>query len=117
MGDTVMIWPGDNLQAFAVCHQGPGSEAAAGACYIKFAAVRPGPNADTAFSQLLDACDTFAAGNGLERIEAGVNTGRSKAYRHMLGRGFRTQFIGVAMHRPNVPIFSREDDYVVDDWR
>jgi hypothetical protein len=48
---------------------------------------------------------------------AGVNTAREAAYRAMQRRGFRTQFQGVAMHRPNEPGYSRPDKFVLDDWR
>jgi hypothetical protein len=35
----------------------------------------------------------------------------------MLGAGFRTDFLGVTMHRPNEPGYSRAGVYVIDDWR
>jgi hypothetical protein len=53
----------------------------------------------------------------LHKIEAGVNLGRSQAYREMLRFGFRTQAQGVAMHRHDLPGYNRAEVYVVDDWR
>jgi len=117
LGDTVLIWGGDSLEAFAVCHCGAGTEAGAKQCYVKFAAARPGGRAEKSFEHLLDACQALAAERGLERMEAGVNLNRSQAYRTMLQRGFRANSLGVAMHRPDSPAYNRPDVYVVDDWR
>jgi GNAT superfamily N-acetyltransferase len=113
LGDTVLVRDGDQLDAFAVCHSGPGSEAGSGSCYVKFAAAR---NLQ-AFRRLLAAAESFAATHLATRIEAGVNTARADAYRQMLDLGYRTQMQGVAMQKPNVPGFNREDAYVLDDWR
>jgi len=117
LGETVLIWSGDALDAFAVCHCGEGTEAGANSCYIKFAAVRPAANAEARFEHLLKACEALAAERGLKRVEAGVNLGRSRAYRSMLDQGFQTKIQGVAMHRADLPGFNRADVYVVDDWR
>jgi RimJ/RimL family protein N-acetyltransferase len=117
IGETVLLWGGDTLEGFAVCHCGAGTEAGADACYVKFAAAKPGPNAGRTFERLLDACAALGAERGLKRLDAGVNLARSLAYRDMLRHGFRTQFQGVAMQRPDSPAYNRADVYVVDDWR
>ena len=117
LGDTVLIWDGDALDAFAVCHCGPGTEAGTDICYVKFAAVRPGKNAGRAFDRLLLACESLTASRGLHRLEAGVNLGRNQAYRAMLRHGFRSHAQGVAMHRPDSAGYSRHEVYVIDDWR
>ena len=59
----------------------------------------------------------MAAGRGLSRLVAAVNMARHEAYSRMLERGFRTDFQGVAMHRPNEPGYNRADVYLIDDWR
>src|ERR1700687_5640327 len=108
LGDTVLLWDGDSrLAGFAICHCGPASEAGEGVCFVKFGAVRPGPNAEDRFAPLLDACAAPAVAAGLTTGVAGVNLAREEAYRTMLGRGFRTQIQGVPMHRPNKPGYSR----------
>jgi hypothetical protein len=117
LGDTVLLWGGGALDGFAVCHCGEGTEAGRDTCYVKFAAIRPGPRADKMFNTLLDSCEALAAERGLTRVEAGVNLGRSQAYRQMLERGFRVEFQGVAMHRPNSPGYNRADVFVIDDLR
>ncbi len=117
LGETVLIWGGDSLDAFAVCHLGEGTEAGRNKCYIKFAAVRPGPGAENRFDHLLDAAEALAAERGLQQLEAGVNLNRSQAYRQMLLRGLRTITQGVAMHRPDAPAYNRPDAFVLDDWR
>lgn len=117
LGDTVLLWGGDSLDGFATCHCGEGTEAGRDTCYLKFAAVRSGPGAEKMFGHLLDACEALAAERGLGRMEAGVNLSRSQAYRQMLRRGFRIDFQGVAMHRPDLPAYNRPDAFVVDDWR
>lgn len=98
LGDTVLLWGGDTLEAFAVCHCGEKTEAGRDSCFIKFAAARPDGNA---FERMLDAADALAAERGLQRMQAGVNLGRRAAYRQMLEHGFRTDALGVAMHRPD----------------
>jgi hypothetical protein len=105
------------LDAFAVCHGGEGSEAGKNNCYIKFAAVRPGPGVGDRFEHLLDGCEALAAERGWQRLVAGVNLNRSQAYRQMLQRGFRTDSQGVAMHKPDSPAYNRPDTFVLDDWR
>ena len=53
LGDTNnLVWDSSKLAAFAVCHAGAGTEAGAGICYVKFAAVRPGPHAEPRFRPL-----------------------------------------------------------------
>jgi GNAT superfamily N-acetyltransferase len=113
LGDTVMMWDDSRLAAFAVCHCGAGTEAGEGTCYVKFAAARTGE----AFEDLLNACEAFAAGRGLTRLEAGVNMARLNAYQRMMARGFRSDMIGVAMHKSNEPGYNHPGTYVIDDWR
>jgi GNAT superfamily N-acetyltransferase len=117
LGDTILLWDNDTLMALAVCHVGPGTEAGSDVCYIKFAAVRPGPGAEQHFSDLLDACEEMAFAQRLTRLRAGVNTARHEAYRHMLARGFRTDIQGVVMSRPNEAGYNRPGVYLIDDWR
>jgi GNAT superfamily N-acetyltransferase len=116
LGDTVLI-SGDTLDGFAICHCGEGTEAGKGSCFIKFAAVRPGPGAESSFARLLGACESFALERGLRRVEAGVNMGRIQAYRSLLRQGYRTDMQGVAMHRSDSSALIRPDVYVLDDWR
>ena len=117
LGDTVLLWDDARVVGLAVCHWGPGTEAGSGTCYLKFGAVHPGPTAAQDFDRLLDACEEMAAGKGLLRLVAGVNTARREAYRRMLERDFRTDFQGVAMQRPSEPGYNRADVYLIDDWR
>lgn len=119
LGDTVLLWDAGSsrLAGIGVCHIGAGSEAGSGSCYLKFACARPGPGAENRFEALLNACDALGAGRGASRLTGGVNAARSRAYRLMLGLGFRTDWTGVAMHRPDVPGHCRADAFAIDDWR
>lgn len=117
LGETVLIYEGSELAAFAVCHCGGGTEAGSGTCFVKFGAVRPGAAAAERFERLLDACEAFAFGRGLERLLVGMNTARHEAYRRLLGRGFRADLHGLTMLRPNEPGYNRPDLYVIDDLR
>jgi GNAT superfamily N-acetyltransferase len=117
LGDTVLLWENSKLIGFAVCHMGAGTEAGSGTCYIKFGVVRPGSDAGSNFDRLLDACGDLASAHKLTRVVAGVNTARINAYQQMLGRGFRTDMQGVAMHRPNEAGYNRPNIYLIDDWR
>ncbi len=116
LGETVLVW-GDSLEAFAVCHCGAGTEAGAGNCYIKFAAVRPGAGIAERFDRLLDACESMAAGRGLSRIETGVNFERVDAYRQMLERGYQVERQALAMHRDGRRAYNRPDTFILDDLR
>jgi GNAT superfamily N-acetyltransferase len=116
LGDTVLLQPDSGITGFAVCHCGAG-EAGSEACFIKFGAARPGPDAGERFEQLLAACEHFAATHGAERIIAGVNTARHDAYRRLLDRGYRTWLQGVVMQTPNEPGYCRPDVHVIDDLR
>ena len=117
LGDTVLIDDGAGLQGVAVCHVGAGTEAGSGACYVKFGAVRPGPGAERLFGLLIDACHGLAVERGARILVAGANAGRDRAWQALAGRGFRRDFQGVTMHRPNEPGYSTNDAYVIDDWR
>ena len=64
LGETVLVEDGSGLQAVAICHIGPGTEAGSDMCYVKFAAARPGPDAVRSFDRLLDACNELAARSG-----------------------------------------------------
>jgi len=35
----------------------------------------------------------------------------------MMARGFRTDILGIAMHKPNETGYNRPDVYLIDDWR
>ncbi len=67
--------------------------------------------------RILRACERFASERGVETVEVGINLGRSKAYKEMLSLGFRTEFQGVAMQRPNEAGFNRSGVFAIDDWR
>src|SRR5581483_4329763 len=113
LGDTVVVLDGDgNVEAFAVCHTGPGSEAGTGACFVKFGAALPGPGADVRFSRLLTACEAFAAEERATTVVAGVNSARRPAHRALLDRGYRPQMIGVTMHRPDESAYHDERAWV-----
>jgi GNAT superfamily N-acetyltransferase len=115
LGETVLLWHGGALAGFAVCHHGPGSEAGSGTCYVKFGTARPGAADD--FGRLLDACEAFAAADGLARLEGGVNMSHHDAYRQMLARGFRPEMQGVIMQQDNDAGYHRPDIFLIDDWR
>ena len=117
LGDTVLLWKGDQLTGIAVCHCGPGTEAGSGTCYVKFGAVRSGESEEADFERLLDGCEQMAANRNLSRLFAGVNTARHEAYRQMLARGFRTDIQGVVMSKPNEAGYNRRGVYLIDDWR
>ncbi len=117
LGDTVLTWTGDQLAGLAVCHAGRGTEAGSGKCYVKFGAVRSGPNAPREFRRLLDACQEFAATRGATSVDAGMNMARLDAYREMLEAGFRTSRQGVVMERNAEPGYNRPEVFLIDDWR
>lgn len=118
IGETILVRREGTVESMAVCHRGPGSEAGSGTCYVKFAAARPGREAAERFERLVDACDAFAAASGLDRIVAGVSTGRLDAYHRLLARGFCAERVGVSMWlHPEEPRFDTPRHYVIDDLR
>ncbi|MFF9913720.1 GNAT family N-acetyltransferase [Streptomyces sp. NPDC013457] len=118
LGDTILLEGADSeLDGLAVCHCGAGSEAGEDVCFVKFGAVRPGPDAADRFERLLDACEQLAVEKGLGQLDAGMSLAREDAYRRMIHRGFRTWLQGVTMHKPNESGYSHPDAYVIDDWR
>jgi hypothetical protein len=117
LGDTVMLWDGDALTGFAVCHCGSGTEAGNETCYVKFATAGKGPKAGDSFDELLSACEQYARTRGMKDVLAGVNTGCHDAYQRMIAAGFRTEFVGVLMLNPNLPAFDNPDSYVICDLR
>jgi predicted N-acetyltransferase YhbS len=116
LGETVLLRDRDDVQAFALCHCGAGTEAGSGTCFIRFALVRRGGD-DTLLDRLLDGCAALAAQRSLGSLLAGVSTANRAAYRRLLGRGFRTQIQGVEMHRPEGPAYHVAEALVLDDWR
>lgn len=118
LGETVLAWDGPNLAAFAVCHIGPGTEAGSGACYAKFAAVRPGPHAEGNFSRLLRGVEFLARSRGANKITAGVNLARREAFQALFTCGYRTKMQGVAMETGDASSgYNRAGVYILDDWR
>ena len=93
------------------------SEAGSGTCYVKFAAVRPGAAGVCRLDGLLDACETFAAQRGADRLEVGVSLGRRDAADLLGERGHRTFRHGVAMHRPADESAAMSAQLVLDEWR
>lgn len=117
LGDVVLIGDNRELQGMAVCHIGAGTEAGSDTCYIKFGAVRPGPDAERTFGVLIDGCQRLAADHHVATVAAGVNAERERAWMLLRQQGFRSTFQGVAMYRPNHPGYNTSDSLVIDDWR
>lgn len=118
LGETILVFDDSRLSAFAVCHTGPGTEAGSGVCYVKFAAVRPGPRAGGDFARLLDAVEDFAGSKGAAKVTAGVNLARREAFQQMFSHGFRASMQGVAMETGDANSgYNRAGVYILDDWR
>jgi GNAT superfamily N-acetyltransferase len=118
LGETVLVWDGIDLAAFAVCHIGPGTEAGTGVCYVKFAAVQPGPHAKENLLRLLGGVEFFAQSHGANKITAGVNLARREAFQALFARGYRTKMQGVAMETGDASAgYNRAGVYILDDWR
>lgn len=117
LGETIVLKEDGAIEAMAISHIGPNTEAGSGTCYIKFGAVRPGSNSTKIFNSLLHACEQYAHLQRAVRLVAGVNTGRHSAYRRMIELGFRTDMQGIAMQRRNELGYNRAEVYLIDDWR
>jgi hypothetical protein len=117
LGDTILVRDSAGLAGFAACHLGPDTEAGGDTCYVKFAATAWDGDAPRAFEDMLSACATYAQKRGVSKLTAGINTARREAYEMMLGKGFRTDLLGVAMLRPDTEGWNRAGIFVLDDWR
>ena len=117
LGDTILLRDNDGLTGLAVCHLGRDTEAGEASCFVKFGAVRGGPDAGDAFVRLLNACEAHAAERGCSSLLAGTNLARRQSYEIMIDCGFRTVIQGIAMHRDNAPGYNREGTFLLDDWR
>jgi GNAT superfamily N-acetyltransferase len=117
LGETLLLREGGNLEGFAACHVGKGSEAGSGCTFVKFAAVRPGPDAAARFARLIVQCEALARKERTNRLIIGVNTARRAAYRALLESGFRSFLHGVAMQRPDAAGYNHPESFVIDDWR
>jgi hypothetical protein len=78
---------------------------------------RVGKEGEESLDHLLDACETLAFKRRLQRLVAGLNLARGEAFQRLSDRGFRPEFQGVAMERPNNPGYNRPHEYLIDDWR
>jgi GNAT superfamily N-acetyltransferase len=126
IGETVLLRKNSKLEAFAICHYGPGSETETDVLYIKFAAAASAPDdlhidsteeKDEIFRALLAKCSILAQRKNLNMIFFGVNTARQEAYKVVLEEGFKIDSLSIAMQSPNRPIYNRPGVYVIDDWR
>jgi GNAT superfamily N-acetyltransferase len=114
LGDVLLAPDG---RAFALCHEGAGTEAGSGSVYIKFAAVQPGPGAAATFNDLLNATADLARERGAENVVAGVNAGCTAAWDAMFAAGFRALIVGVELRHGNQAGWSRPENFVLCDLR
>ena len=120
LGDTVLLDRSDGgagLAGYAVCHHGAGSEGNSALLFVKAAAVRPGPDAEGDFQDLLASSEALAARRGAGAIAAGTNTGRREVYRILRERGYRSFMNAVAMLRPAGEGYGVPGIFAIDDWR
>jgi GNAT superfamily N-acetyltransferase len=117
LGETILARRGSKVAWFAVTHSGRATEAGTGACFVKFAAARPGARAEHDFARMLEACEALTLGAGAHQLRLSVNFARDRAYRVVAARGFRAERIGVVMQSPNEPAYNRPANYLLDDWR
>jgi hypothetical protein len=60
----------------------------------------------------------FARLHGWPTVSARLTASSATAsVRRLLARGFRADFVGVAMECPAEPGYNRPDIYLIDDWR
>lgn len=115
LGDGLLVRRDGVPVAFALCHMGAQTQAGSGALYVKFGAARPGD--EPAFEELLEAIKALAAEHGCNRVLAGVNSGRRRAWLLTTGKGYLATQVGVALHRGDPIGYSHEHALVIDDWR
>jgi GNAT superfamily N-acetyltransferase len=87
-GDVVLLMIGNEVEAFAVCAAGEGSEGGSDHCMVKLAIAGARGVPAAGLSDLLAAVSAYAADRGLSRVSATVSTGDLKTYQEMLALGF-----------------------------
>lgn len=117
LGETLLLGEGREIDAFAICHQGRGTEAGVMGTYVKFGAVRPGSDAAGTFLRLVQACEAYARTKGSPAVVMGMNTARQRAYQVLLSQGYRIEHLGVAMHRCANGHYHHTSDFVIEDLR
>lgn len=117
LGEVLVLTENSRADGLALCHYGARSEAGAETLLVKFAAVRPGADANRNFAGLLEACAAEASACGAATVMAGVNTARRECHATLLAAGFGGVIHGIAMHRHDRPGYSRPGVHVIDDWR
>lgn len=117
LGETVLQFEGESLTGVALCHIGAGSEAESGNAYLKFGAVVPGGPRVARLDALVRAAEDLARERGATSISTGVNLAHRATYEHLRERGYRAEFVGVAMHAPDGTAYHRPELDVLDDWR
>jgi GNAT superfamily N-acetyltransferase len=121
IGETVLLRKESRLVAFAICHNGAGSETETDVLYIKFAAALlhedTHKNTDENFRTLIAKCTLLAQTRMANMMFFGVNTARHDAYRAVLEEGFKIDSLSLAMQSPNRPLYNHAGVYVIDDWR
>jgi ribosomal protein S18 acetylase RimI-like enzyme len=118
IGSPVLVYDNKQLVGYAICHGGKGSEAGTSGAYVKFAAVRPGPNSLGWFQQLLDSCLSHAATAGAKTLRCGIHTARLRAYQALLARGWPTEMLGISMLSPGTAAgYDSPDRIILEDWR
>ncbi len=116
-GDCLVLQKNQTIESFALLYYGPGSEGGGGQCLVKLAVSAPGPEASDRFQRLLHAIETVARAESLPRVTLSVDTANLTAYRHVLNAGYRPVIQGISMFRNAEGAFSREEHYILTDWR
>lgn len=117
LGDVLLLDSAEGLRGFAICHEGADTEAGSDNCFVKFAAVAPGPMASIDFEELLSCIGAFARDCHCATVTAGVNTAAESALAIMKKRGFRSSFSGIEMRRPSEGCWSGPSFFVIGDLR
>jgi GNAT superfamily N-acetyltransferase len=115
LGETIAFFDREGLAAFAICHFGKGTEGGSNTCYVKFGAAREG--ARPALDKLLSMAESLCRRQGLTQTIVGASTAHPDTCRCLMEAGFRPEFVGVTMERPDGSIYSRKNSCVLDDWR
>lgn len=117
LGDTLLLRDDSRLAGFAVCHIGKGSESRTGETYVKFAANSPGSDREERRKELIQSIETLAVQCRAPEIGFGCNTSHRDTHRFLTARGYRSEFIGVLMTKPEQPALERPDFDVLNDMR
>jgi hypothetical protein len=113
LGDTVMLFDGDKLVAFALCHSVPLVE---GRVREELRVLKLVARNDDDFDKLLTALSDHARRSGTRRVALRMQGQYAGAYRRLMQRGARVRWSDLRMTLEGFSEIVPEEGIVLSNW-